>query len=185
VDSGGCPDQSKILSERISRRAVIGRFAAAGATVGVLATVWGRTVRAQSAPAASEPAGVQPNHFVLEGDETHIVFDTTTEAGMPQLTYDGPYGSQSFSGDGVTIEDAALGRMVTVYLGAFEDQGDLWLTVLVPKFVPTTLDQDPAPFETLAIEKWLVSTIAGPPRKGALEAYRVLDMEGTAELVVS
>jgi hypothetical protein len=128
---------------------------------------------------------VEPNHFELDGNETHIVFDATTDAGTPQLTYDGPYGSQTFSGDALVIEDGALSRMVTVYLGAFPDQGDLWLTLLLPKFVPTTTDEDPASFDTIAILKWLVSTIAGPPREGALEEYRVLELEGTAELVVS
>jgi hypothetical protein len=122
---------------------------------------------------------------MLDGDDTHITYDSTTFAGTPQLIYDGPFGSQTFGGDTLTVEDGALGRMVTVYLGAFPDQGDLWLTLLLPKFVPTTLDEDPASFDTIAILKWLVSTIAGPPREGALEEYQVLTLEGTAELVVS
>jgi hypothetical protein len=128
---------------------------------------------------------VEPNHFLLDGPETHITYDATTDTGTPLLTYQGPYGDQTFPGDALTIEDGALGRMVTVYLGAFPDQGDLWLTLLLPMFVPTTLDEDPSGFSTIAILKWLVSTIAGPPQEGALEEYRVLPLEGTAELVMS
>ena len=114
---------------------------------------------------------------MLEGAETRISYDTTTMSGGPQLTYEGPYGTHSFDGDALTTEETALGRLVTGYLGAFPDQGDLWLTLLLPRFNPMTIDDGPAPFTTLAILKWLVSTIVGPPLEGALEEYQVLMLE--------
>jgi hypothetical protein len=127
--------------------------------------------------------GEQPNHFVLDAADTHVTFDATTATGEPRLTYEGPYGAQAFGPEQLSIEDGALGRMVTAYLGAFPDQGQLWLTLLIPRFVPTTLQGEPAPFETVAILRWLVSTIAGPPTAGALETYEALALEGTAEFV--
>jgi hypothetical protein len=184
VDTQGITDRSDSITGGISRRAALSRFATAGAAVALIAANQRAVVHAQS-PQPSAALGSPPNHFVLEGEETHIVYDTTTDAGTPQLSYQGPYGDQTFSGDAITIENGALGEMVTVYLGAFPDQGDLWLTLLLPEFVPTTVADEPTPFGTVAILKWLVSTIAGPPREGALEEYRVLDLEGTAELVMS
>jgi len=172
-------------SQGISRRAALGRFAATGATIALMAAMERGVVRAQWTAEPSGMSGVVPNHFVLDGDETHVTYDSTTFAGAPQLRYDGPYGTQTFSGDALTVEDSALGQLITVYLGAFPDQGDLWLTLLLPSFVPTSLDALPTPFATLAILKWLVSTIAGPPREGALEEYQAIELEGTAELVVS
>jgi hypothetical protein len=184
VDTQGVTDRSDSITGGISRRAALSRFATAGAAVALMAANQRAVVHAQS-PQPTGAVGVAPNHFVLEGEETHIVYDTTTDAGTPQLTYQGPYGDQTFNADALTIEDGALGHMVTAYLGAFPDQGDLWMTLLVPEFVPTTVDAEPTPFGTVAILKWLISTIAGPPREGALEEYRVLDLEGTAELVMS
>jgi hypothetical protein len=82
------------------------------------------------------------------------------------------------------VEESALGQLVTGSLGAFPDQGELWLTLLLPRFNPTSSGDPPTPFATLAILKWVISTIAGPPRTGALEEYRVLPLAGTARLVL-
>lgn len=79
-------------------------------------------------------------------------------------------------------EERALGRLITVYLGAFPDQGDLWLTLLLPRFNPMTIADAPIPFATLAILTWVISTIAGPPSTGALEGYTAITLEGTAQV---
>jgi hypothetical protein len=137
-----------------------------------------------AAPSSGE-GGAQPNHFVLLGAETRITYDATTIRGLPQLLYEGPYGSRTFSGDEVTTQQTALGRLVTVDLGAFPDRGELWLTLLIPSFHPETTQTSSTPFATLAIFTWSVSTLAGPPREGALEEYEALPLEGTAEFVMS
>jgi hypothetical protein len=53
----------------------------------------------------------------------------------------------------------------------------------LPAFNPVDADDPLATFTTLAILKWVISTIAGPPREGALEAYDGVPLEGTAELL--
>ena len=169
----------------MSRRTAL-RIGAGTVIAAALTGAWDRDmVRAQGASSAPGEAGEDPNHFVLEDAETRIVYDVTTIGGGPQLTYEGPYGTHSFDGDALTTEETALGRLVTAYLGAFPDQGDLWLTLLIPRSNPMTIDDAPAPFATIAILKWLISTIAGPPLEGALEEYRVLMLTGMAELVAS
>jgi hypothetical protein len=135
-------------------------------------------------PPPSMAGGAEPNHFVLQGKKTRITYDATTIAGPPQVLYEGPYGSRTFSGEAVTMEQTALGRLVSVDLGAFPDRGELRLTLLIPSFDPTTSQASETPFATLAILTWSTSTLAGPPREGALEGYEILPLEGTAEFVM-
>ena len=143
---------------------------------------------------AQEAPGLRrepPNRFVLAGTETQITYDATAAAGGPRLAYDGPYGSRTFVGDEIRTEESVLGRLVLVNLGAFPDQGDLSLILVLPWFNPMSLTdvmriwEAPFPFRTLAILKWVVSTIGGPPQDGALEEYDVVALEGTAELVAA
>jgi hypothetical protein len=136
-------------------------------------------------PPPSGEGGATPNHFVLRGAETQLTYDETTVTGLPQLLYEGPYGTQTFSGDEVTTQETALGRLVTVHLGAFPDRGELRLTLLIPSFHPDTDQGSATPFATLGIFTWSVSTLAGPPSEGALEEYETLTLEGTAEFVMS
>jgi hypothetical protein len=166
----------------MSRRIALGRLA--GGATALVAPLGPDRARAQATPAPQAEEGAPPNHFALAGEETQITYDASTDAGEPQLIYDGPYGSQSIAGDELRTEESALGRLVTAHLGAFPDQGDLWLTLLLPRFTPMTSDDAAAPVKTLAILKWGISTIAGPPRTGALDEYRVVPLAGTAQLVL-
>jgi hypothetical protein len=186
VDTARSSDQTTKRAKAFPRRAVLGLLPGGG-----LAALLPRAGRDDAWVIAwaqgQQDLGLrseQPNRFVLAGQETRITYDAAVDGG-PRLTYDGPYGSQTFEGDALTAEESALGRLITAYLGAFPDQGELWLTLLLPVFRPMTMWGGPSSFATLAILKWLVSTVAGPPREGALEEYRVLELEGTAEFVAT
>jgi hypothetical protein len=135
--------------------------------------------RAQASPTARSST---PNRFELTGAETEIAYDTTVVS-RPRLTYVGPYGQLELLGEQIRDEESALGRMVTGSLGAFPDQGELCLTVLLPRFASMTRGDAPAPFTTIAILKWVISTIAGPPQTGALEEYRVVTLQGIAQAI--
>jgi hypothetical protein len=156
-----------------------------GGAAALLATARPDRSQAQTTPPLRGEEGTAPNHFALSGAETQITFDAASAAGGPRLTYDGPFGSYTLVGDEIRTEESALGPMVTVHLGAFPDQGDLWLTLLLPRFNPMSNADSPTPFATLAILKWVISTIAGPPCTGPLEEYRVLPLEGIAQLVMA
>ena len=166
----------------ISRRLALGRLA--GSAVALVAPLGPDHAWGQATLAPQAEVGAAPNHFTLAGEETWVTYDASTDAGEPQLTYDGQYGIQTIAGDELRAEESALGRLVTAHLGAFPDQGELWLTLLLPRFNPMASDDAAAPFKTLAILKWVISTIAGPPRTGALEEYRVVTLKGTAQLVM-
>lgn len=176
--------QSSGAREGFSRRLALRYLAGASGTAALLASMEWNRVLARATPRSQGEAGQPPNHFVLDGEEMHITYDATTDTGKPSLTYQGPFGSQSFVGDQLLIEETALGRLVTCDLGPFPDRGNLWLTLLLPAFNPMNAGDAPASFDTLAILKWRVSTIVGPPREGALEAYEVVPLEGTAQFVM-
>ena len=176
------PVQLTIVSTGLSRRMAVACLG--GGTAALLATVRPDRSRAQTTPPLRGEEGAGPNHFALSGAETRLTYEATTAAGGPQLTCDGPYGRHTVVGDEIRAEESALGQLVTVYLGAFPDQGDLWLTLLLPRFNPMSSADPRTTFATLAIIKWVISTIADPPRTGALEEYRVLPLAGTARLVM-
>jgi hypothetical protein len=119
---------------------------------------------------------------VLADAETEITYGAPA-AGGPQVTYAGPYGRHKLEGEQLQSEMCALGRLITGSLGAYPDQGELWLTLVLPRFVPMTRGDAPIPVSTAVILKWVISTIAGPPQSGALEEYRVVILEGTAQVV--
>ena len=170
----------------LSRRAALGRLAGGSAAAALLVSVGRGIARAEATAEPEGEQGVEPNHFELAGTETRITYSAATDAGEPRLTYDGPFvGRGSFGSGDVRTEESVLGRLVTTELGAFPDVGTARLILLLPAFNPMNVGDDPAPFSTVAIVKWLVSTIAGPPREGALEAYDVVLLEGTAEVIAS
>ena len=171
-----------IVSGGLSRRMALACLGSG--TAALLTTARPDRSHTQATPPPREVEGAAPNHFALSGAETQLTYEAATAAGGPRLTYDGPYGSRTFVGDEIRVEESALGQLVTVHLGAFPDQGDLSLTLLLPRFTPMSSADSPAPFATLAILTWVISTIAGPPRSGALEEYSVLPLAGSARLVM-
>ena len=182
MESTRCLIQVTTVSGDLSRRKAL---ACLGGTAALLATARPARSRAQATPPPQGEEAVAPNHFALSGTETQLTYEPATAAGGPRVTYDGPYGRHTAVRDEMRVEESALGQLVTWYLGAFPDQGELWMTLLLPRFTPMSDADPPTPFATLAILKWVISTIAGPPRSGALDEYRVLPLAGTARLVLT
>lgn len=178
-------DPSTILSAAVSRRTVLGLLAAGGGAATLLAAGRVRT-RAQTQEEA--------NRFVLTGEQTEITYATTSETGEPTLTYRGPMGpgpvgerpieSRTIVGSDIRTERSSLGRLVTVYLDAMPDAATFDLTLLLPE-INLAADGAPTPFATLMILTAHLTTIGGPGLiVGALQEYEVVELEGTAELVM-
>ena len=162
----------------VSRRVALAQLSLAG-IVAALAANPGRTATAQ--PASPEAGQKDANTFSLRGSDTRIDLTVGSESGETSLTYDGPDGSQTCTGEDLTVEVSALGRLVTCMIGAFPDRGELWVTLLLPRLNPVDPGAEPTPFSTLAILRWEISTIAGPPREGALDSFEAVPLDGTAE----
>lgn len=174
-------NQGATRADEFSRRTALGLLGGAGVAAALAGVIRPSRAHAQSTP--TEP-GIEPNSFTLSDAETRVSYTTTSEGGVPTLTYQGEFGDLNFAGDELRSETCALGQLVTANLGGFPDQGNLWLTLLLPAFNPVVLGDPPASFSTLAILKWEVSTIEGPPTEGALETYEVMRLDGTAQFLV-
>lgn len=162
----------------LSRRAALAHLSLAG-IVAALALHTGQYARAMTA--SPEVGQKDANTFRLSGPDTRIELSLGAEAGVPSLTYDGPDGIQMCTGEDLTVEDCALGRLVSCWIGGFPDRGQLWVTLLLPRLNPVDPGAEPVPFATLAILRWEISTISGPPRDGALDDFTAVPLEGSAE----
>jgi hypothetical protein len=131
---------------------------------------------------------VEPNQFVLQGighhhKDTHISYSTTSITGKPIFNYKDSKGAHNFTGDGIRTQNTEIGMMVTVLLGAVPDFHVITLTLLLPTI---NLDGSARNFKTIAIQTTSKDTIAGESLvKGAVQSYEVIDLQGTANSVMS
>lgn len=121
-----------------------------------------------------------PNLFDFTYADTRITYSTSSVAGPPQLSYSGPKGEHSFSGEEITSVESALGTEVTVTLESVPDLHTITLTLLLPQ-IAIAFGEEHA-FQTFAIFTTTATTIAGPP-PGAAQSYEVLALDGVAKLV--
>ena len=120
------------------------------------------------------------NLFELKCDGVQITYSTTSFAGPPQFSYNGPEGDLSFSGNEIETLESALGCEVTVTLESVPDLHTITLTLLLPSIrMPEDGDAD---FDTLAIKTTNHTTIAGPPT-GPAQSYEAVALHGVAKSV--
>ena len=134
------------------------------------------------------PNIVEPNQFVLQGighnhKDIHINYSTTSKTGKPIFNYKDSKGAHNFTGDGIRTQKTEIGMLVTVLLEAVPDFHAMTLTLLVPTI---NLDGSARKFKTIAIQTTSKDTIAGESLvKGAVQSYEVIDLQGTANSVMS
>jgi hypothetical protein len=125
---------------------------------------------------------VGPNQYALAGDGTQITYSTTGSDGKPTLSYTGPQGERSFSGDDIRTQDSELGTEVTVTLEDVADLHLVTLTLLLPEMwvAPGTgLEVRTIAIETTK-EEPLTEKIGMP---AARELYAVVSLDGVGRLV--
>ena len=122
----------------------------------------------------------QANLFELHCGGIDVTYSTSSFAGPPQLSYSGPEGELSFSGNEIETLPSALGTEVTVTLDVVPDLHTIALTLLLPGFrLPADSDEE---FDTLAIKSTHPTTIAGPP-EGPDQTYEAIALHGVAKAV--
>lgn len=98
----------------------------------------------------------------------------------PQLTYQGPEGQLTFTGDEIHQQRSFLGLLITVVLKPDLDAGQLNLTLVLP---PINLAGKKAQeFETIGIKTRSQGHVIDPG--GATLTYKVLMLKGVAQAVV-
>jgi hypothetical protein len=122
----------------------------------------------------------EPTLFNLKGDGVTITYSTSGVVGRPTFQYR----DKTFRPDEITIEDSALGRMVSVVLERVPDLKTVSLTLLVPTVALDPPKERSATIQTFAIESERADSIAPATLHGQLQTYRVRRLRGTAEFVV-
>ena len=144
-------------------------------------------------PVASIAATSGDNQFKLSDHDkkTHVTLNLQTHgplvqgstAQAPTLQYEGVEGTFTFSGEQVTVETSALGKMFTVTLNIVPDLRTLLFTLLLPPVIHKAGERKQA-FDTIAIKSERHTSIQGPPTNpGAGTTYTSLKMHGTAAKV--
>jgi hypothetical protein len=134
------------------------------------------------------PNIVEPNQFVLQGIEhnhkdIHINYSTTSKTGKPIFNYKDSKGAHNFTGDGILTQKTEIGILVKVLLETVPDFHVITLTLLVPTI---NLNGSAIKFKTIAIQTTSKNTIAGESLvKGAVQSYEVMDLQGTANSIMS
>ena len=124
------------------------------------------------------------NHFLLTGEKTTIVYfpnkggpvSPNPDLNGGLLEYRGPEGSQSFVGNDIHLQSGPLGNMVTI-MPVTRESTSVSLTLLLPRI---TLEAG----HFVSFETFLVQTRPLEPAEGALVAYSVLALQGTANNVI-
>ena len=123
---------------------------------------------------------VQPNIFELKGHDLHLTYTSRSFTGQPEFGYQGPLGSHTMTGTGISRQESELGTLVSVTLAPSVDATTVTLTLLIPTF--NMGGKNEQSFKTVAIQ----ATHAGPDtvQVGARESYEAFHLHGTARLIM-
>lgn len=130
---------------------------------------------------AGSDAIMQPNFFTLSGRGVTITLLLNGVDGRPVLTYHDSHQATNFTGDEVTIEDTALGQLVSVTTVKSIDAGYTVLSMVLPTI---NLLGDQHHVDTIGVTSAHRTTLIGPGH-GQLASYHVIHLHGTASQVES
>lgn len=120
-----------------------------------------------------------PNLFTLAGRHVSVSVALSGIDGKPHVTFHDAQHVLSFSGDEITMEDSALGRLITVVVARTVDLGSSTFTVVLPA---VNLISGHHHVDTIGVTALHRTSIAGVGR-GQLTTYTTARLRGTAEQV--
>ena len=126
-----------------------------------------------------------PNLFHLSGDHLQVTFSTTSISGQPLLTFQAPHHTKSFQGTEIqTVEDTALGTLVTVTMIVKPDVGNTTFTLLIPRIEVNSVGTV-VPVRTYGITTvHSIPFLAPGTVQGQMDTYTVTPLHGTAQAVI-
>jgi len=123
------------------------------------------------------------NLFELSGDFIQVTFSSTSILGGPILSYRDPQRSLSFRGAEIRSQDTELGEFITVTLEVIPDLRTMTFTLILP--IVTVMPQSSGlSIRVPGVTTTNPTTIAGPP-PGPQKLYAVVNLQGTAQFIVS
>jgi hypothetical protein len=127
---------------------------------------------------------VEPNQYELAGEDTRISYSTSGIDGTPKLSYAGPRGEYSFSGDEIRTLESELGTEVSATLEDIADLHFITLTVLIPEmWVAPRAGQEVRTIAIVTTKEEPITEKIGMP--AAREQYAVVRLDGEGRLVES
>ena len=137
------------------------------------------------------PEFTSPNYIRLAGSGVELTY-ALDRAGK-HLTYKRPQGEVTFGDADIKDLESPLGRLLTVHLEATPDRDTVDLTLVLPTInLPRSAATGPGraggaarptpvKFSTFAVLTTTRTSIGGPGLvSGALQSYRVLELQGEA-----
>jgi len=122
-----------------------------------------------------------PNLYILTGaDGVQITYTPSDSSGKPDLNYVDASRNLSFNGDQVSIEQSALGSLVTVILVKTVDTGNTTFTVLIPNV--NLGDTGRQPIKTVGIVT-VNHILFAAPLVGQRQLYTINELKGTAQFI--
>ncbi len=121
-----------------------------------------------------------PNLFDLFSKRVHVQYALSGIDGRPRLTYRDKGKEKGFTGDDITAEDTAMGRLVTVTLEVVPDLHSMTFSFLLP----TLNIERESHVVTEGIYTTSRTSIGGPSLvKGQLQSWRAITLSGIARVV--
>jgi len=120
-----------------------------------------------------------PNLFEFVHEDTKITYSPGGFGDVPSLSYSGPMGRHSFSGDEIEARESARGLEVSVTLDRVSHLRTITLTVFVPDLeLDETTEQS---FQTVGIHATHRRSMSGAP--GAALTSEPMQFDGLARLI--
>ncbi len=125
------------------------------------------------------------NIFELFGCSIQVSYSSTSILGGPILSYRDPRRSLSFRGAEIRSQETELGEVITVTLEAIPDLRTVTFTLILP--IVTVMRQSSGTqirVPGVTTTDLTTRTITGP-RLGPQKLYSVVNLQGTAQFIVS
>ena len=126
----------------------------------------------------------QANLFELGSYSTQVTYSSTSITGQPLLNYRDEVNNLNFMGDEIRIVDTEIGQLITVTLeSGAADAPPVTFTLVLPEV--NVLPQSAG--TQIQVPGILTTTrsLFGGPRLGAEKTYTIIDLQGTAQFVIS
>jgi hypothetical protein len=123
-----------------------------------------------------------PNLFELQGDKVRITYSTSSISGQPVFDFRQGRKELHFSGAEIQTGKTSIGTLATVTIEKTPDLKTVLFSLLLPD---VNLQQSgKVKIKTIGIITTIKTSIGGPKSvKGALQAYKVENLSGTAKAV--
>lgn len=119
---------------------------------------------------AAGGTALEPNYFRLSDTLGGVSIVLDNHLPTPTLSYRVGGKTQLFSGSSMTVEDSAIGKLVTVTTKFMPDLDVLTLSFLIPNMkIPA--GSPSLPFSSVAILTDHLTSFTGPPVSGVTEVY--------------